>query len=126
MIDKEADRMRKRKNELIAAIQSVRQHLVEAEEAANNQTHVSEGAQRHRMLLDCQLQQLLKEYAQAHSIIEDRRDAKAEQKTGVKQVKVKEVTVGNLKLSAAAACWQGNKDFQEDRFVLEMEIESPE
>lgn len=118
--------MRKRKNELIAAIQSVRHHLVEAEEAINSQTNVNEAVQRHRMLLDLQLQQLLREYAQAHSVIEDRRDAKEQAKTGVKKIKFKEVTIGNVKLTAAASSWQGNKDFQEDRYVIDILIKSPE
>merc|ERR1719460_2228162 len=74
--------MRKRKNELIAAIQSVRQHLVEADEALQTQVHVNESVQKQRMLLDLQLQQLLKEYAQAQERIEDRHDEKVAKKTG--------------------------------------------
>jgi protein phosphatase 2C len=127
MLDKEEDRMRKRKNEIISAVQSVRQHLVEADEALQTQVHVNESVQRQRMLLDLQLQQLLREYAQAQSIIEDSRDMKEVKKTGVgKPPKLHEVTVGRLVLTAAAASWQGNKDVQEDRYVIDIELESPE
>jgi protein phosphatase 2C family protein 2/3 len=127
MMDKEGDRMRKRKNELIAAIQSVRQHLVEADEALQTQVHVNESVQKQRMLLDLQLQQLLKEYAQAQERIEHRHDEKVAKKTGVeKPAKMREVTVGGLKMTAAAASWQGNKEMQEDRYIIDIDIKSPD
>lgn len=126
MMDKEEDRMRKRKNEIIAAVQSVRQHLVEADEALQSQTSVNESLQRQRLLLDLQLQQLLKEYAQAQSILEDNRDVKEVKRSGVeKPAKFAEVTVGRLVLTAAAASWQGNKDMQEDRYILNIELDAP-
>lgn len=126
MMDKEEDRMRKRKNEIIAAIQSVRHHLVEADEVLqNNQAVVNENVQRQRMLLDLQLQQLLREYAQAQAIIEDRHDLKVAKRTGLeKPEKFREVTVGKIKLTAAAASWQGNKEMQEDRYVIDIELTS--
>merc|ERR1719446_820863 len=127
MGEKEGDRMRKRKNELISAIQSVRQHLVEADEALQTQVHPNETVQRQRMLLDLQLQQLLKEYAQAQSIMEDRNETLNEKKTGMKKrIKFREVTIGKIKLTAAAASWQGNKDFQEDRYVVDIDIKAPD
>lgn len=126
MMDKEEDRMRKRKSELIAAIQSVRQHLVEADEALHKDSD-NESAQRQRLLLDLQLQQLLREYAQAHEKIEDRTEARAAQKSGVeKPAKFREVTVGRVKLTAGAASWAGNKDFQEDRYIVKMDISAPD
>jgi len=119
--------MRRRKNEIIAAVQSVRQHLVEADEALQSQTSVNESVQRQRLLLDLQLQQLLREYGQAQSILEDSRDAKEAKRSGVEKAsKFAEVTVGRLALTASASSWQGNKDFQEDRYVINIEIESPE
>jgi len=70
---------------------------------------------------------LLREYGQAQSIMEEGRDAKQAKRSGVeKPTKFSEVTVGRLALTAAAASWQGNKDMQEDRYMINIEIESPE
>ena len=34
--------------------------------------------------------------------------------------------MSNMALSAGACSWQGNKDVQEDRFALDIELEGPQ
>lgn len=127
MMDKQEDIMRKRKSELIAAVQNVRQRLHDAEEALQSQVHVSQQLWNQRLLLEMQLQQLLREYGQAHEIIEESREARESKRNGTeKRVKKREVKVGKLMFTAGAASWQGNKDFQEDRYVVDIALESPE
>merc|ERR1719162_1245981 len=43
-----------------------------------------------------------------------------------RQVRNHEIRIGRLILNASAASWQGNKDVQEDRYILDIELESPE
>mmetsp|Transcript_83463 Transcript_83463/g.232834 ORF Transcript_83463/g.232834 Transcript_83463/m.232834 type:complete len:461 (-) Transcript_83463:64-1446(-) len=125
--EKREDRMRKRKKELIVAARSVRQQICDAEEALQSQTAVNEIMQNQKGVLELQLQQLLGEYGQAQEIIEACRlvrEAK-ENDTDLPRV-THEARVGKLALSAGVACWQSNKDVQEDRYIVDIEFESPD
>jgi protein phosphatase 2C family protein 2/3 len=66
------------------------------------------------------------EYGQAQQIIEEHSDSKITKKIGLAKRKLCEFTMGRLKVTAAAGSWWGNKDFQEDRYVIDMEVKSPE
>mmetsp|Transcript_100330 Transcript_100330/g.189291 ORF Transcript_100330/g.189291 Transcript_100330/m.189291 type:complete len:447 (-) Transcript_100330:68-1408(-) len=127
MMDKQEDLMKKRKSELIAAVQSVRTHIMDAEEALQTQVQLNENVQNKRMVLEMQLRQLLHEYGQAQEIVEDSRLTRECRRSGVrKQERHREARVGRLALTAGATAWQGNKDVQEDRYLLDIDLDSPE
>lgn len=119
--------MKKRKKELVMACRNLRAQIVDYEEAMQSQPVVSETAQGQRLILEMQLQQVLGEYGQAQEFLEFARDLREAKQTGVdRPPRTRETRVGKLELSAGVACWQSNKDVQEDRFILDIEFESPE
>jgi len=119
--------MQKRKKELILAARSVRQQIVEADEALQSQVLVNETVQHQKIILEMQLQQLLSEYGMAQEIVELAREARESRLAGLdRPARSREVRVGKLALTAGVACWQSNKDVQEDRYILDIEVESPE
>mmetsp|Transcript_26389 Transcript_26389/g.61999 ORF Transcript_26389/g.61999 Transcript_26389/m.61999 type:complete len:467 (-) Transcript_26389:74-1474(-) len=127
ILERREDKMTKRKKELIMAARSIRQQIVEAEEALQSQAVVNETVQHQKILLEMQLQQLLGEYGQAQEIVELAREAREARLAGVdRPLRTREVRVGKLALTAGVASWQSNKDVQEDRYVLDIEVESPE
>lgn len=119
--------MRKRKRELIMAARSVQHLLAEADEALQSQVLVNEIVQNQRTVLEMQLQQLLGEYGQAQGIIEECRETKEAKLAGVDRPKhIREARVGKLVITAGVASWQSNKDVQEDRYLIDVDLESPE
>jgi len=114
--------MRKRKRDLIMACRSLRQQILESDEAGQ----VSDAGICQRKLLEIQLQQVLGEYGQAQEYLEMARLNRHTKETGIEPPpRSREVRIGNLSLSAGAACWQSNKDVQEDRFILDIEFKTP-
>jgi len=127
ILERREEKMQKRKKELIMAARAVRQQIVEAEEALQSQVMVNETVQHQKIILDMQLQQLLSEYGQAQEIMELAREAREARIAGVdRPLRQRQVRVGKLALTAGVASWQSNKDVQEDRYILEIEVESPE
>jgi len=119
--------MRKRKRELVMACRHLRQQILESDEALQSQTVVNDMGQSQRMVLEMQLQQVLGEYGQAQEILELARESREARHNDFERApRTREVRVGKLELSAGVACWQSNKDVQEDRFILDIELESPE
>jgi len=126
-LEKREDRMRKRKRELIMACRNLRQQIMALEEEQQAEAVVSEVGQSQRMILEMQLQQVLGEYGQAQEYLESARDLREARQNGVDvPPRTREVRVGKLTLTAGVACWQSNKDVQEDRYMLGIEVESPE
>lgn len=126
-LEKREDKMRKRKRDLILAARTVRQRICESDEALENQTVVNEIVQMQRKVCEMQLQQLLGEYGQAQEVIEGCREAReARQGSAERPRHKREARVGRLALTAGVASWQSNKEVQEDRYILEIELESPE
>jgi len=127
-MDRRDEKMKRRKQDLIYAVQSVRQQLADNEEAL--QTAAANGAtalENQRMILGMQLQQLSMEYGQAQEIIESTREAREARRTGYElPPNTADARVGNLSLSAGAASWQSNKDVQEDRYIINIPLESSE
>jgi len=112
---------------LVMACRHLRQQILESDEALQSQTVVNDMGQSQRMVLEMQLQQVLGEYGQAQEILELARESREARHNDFERApRTREVRVGKLELSAGVACWQSNKDVQEDRFILDIELESPE
>eukprot|EP00927_Polykrikos_kofoidii_P031893 TRINITY_DN27313_c0_g1_i1.p1 TRINITY_DN27313_c0_g1~~TRINITY_DN27313_c0_g1_i1.p1 ORF type:complete len:457 (-),score=112.91 TRINITY_DN27313_c0_g1_i1:195-1517(-) len=125
-LEKREDKMRKRKKELIMAVRSVRHQIYEADEALQSQTVVNDMVQNQKGILELQLQQMLGEYGQAQEIIEASKEIRDAREAGVEPPRhVREMRVGNVILTAGVASWQSNKEVQEDRYVLGMELKAP-
>lgn len=114
--------MAKRKKELIMAARTVRMQIMDTEEEMQS----SNAAQNQKIVLDMQLQQLLGEYGQAQEVIEMSKEAREAKKSGKGRPQhFIEKKVGKLALTAGVACWQSNKDVQEDRYILDIEVDTP-
>lgn len=114
-----------RKDNLRAAIQAMRHHIVEADATLGEQTSPNENLQNQRTILEMQLRQLLGEYALIQGLLEDIRDAKeAKRRGGAGPTRALEVTVAGIALSAGAASWMGNKDVQEDRDIVRIALKA--
>jgi len=124
--DKQDELTYQRKAELKLAVHCMRSRIVEMD--ADERAYQSEEGQSHRTLMEMQLRQLLFEYGQAQETIEENRPQRSRKRraAAVKAALQQEKQVGRLALMAGAASWQGNKDVQEDRYLLDLELESPE
>lgn len=126
-MEKREDKMRKRKRELIMAARTIRQLIMEREEEIQAQVSTAETAATQRTVLQMKLQQLLREYGMAQEVIEACRQLREAKEAGQDAPSpTREARVGKLQLTAGAACWQSNKDVQEDRYILDIALESPE
>mmetsp|Transcript_21131 Transcript_21131/g.39729 ORF Transcript_21131/g.39729 Transcript_21131/m.39729 type:complete len:475 (+) Transcript_21131:28-1452(+) len=127
--DKQDELIYQRKAELKLAVHYLRQRAVEMDAELERQAQ-SEVMQSQRTLLEMQLRQLLFEYGQAQETIEENRQQRSRRRRGgaqpPKAVLAQEKQVGRLAFMAGAASWQGNKEVQEDRYLLDLELESPE
>jgi len=127
--EKRETNMKRRKKELIMAARVVRERIMEADEALQDERFAESqipAVQNQKAVWELQLQQLLGEYGQAQEIIENSKLAKEEKQSGVVKPKLHEVQVGKLLLSAGTACWQSNKDVQEDRYIIDIEVNAPD
>lgn len=126
-MERREDKMQKRKRDLILAARAVRQQIAEAEDALQSQANVNETVQHQKIILEMQLQQLLGEFGQAQETIEEARETREAKHSGLERPsRNREARVGKLALTAAVASWQSNKDVQEDRFILDIQLESPD
>eukprot|EP00931_Biecheleriopsis_adriatica_P105820 TRINITY_DN80342_c0_g1_i1.p1 TRINITY_DN80342_c0_g1~~TRINITY_DN80342_c0_g1_i1.p1 ORF type:complete len:469 (+),score=131.04 TRINITY_DN80342_c0_g1_i1:27-1409(+) len=118
-----------RKAELKLAMHMLRGRVMEMDAELEGQV-VEEEVRSHRTLLEMQLRQLLFEYGQAQETIEENRSHRSSRKRRAQQPSraslAQEKRVGRLSLMAGAASWQGNKEVQEDRYHLDIDLESPE
>lgn len=127
VLEKREDKMKKRKRELILAARTVRQLICEREEELQSQVVINEVAHTQRTVLQMKLQQLLREYGMAQEVIEACRQTREAKEAGLERAPRSRATrVGKLELSAGAASWQSNKEVQEDRYILDLEVESTE
>ncbi|CAE8617825.1 unnamed protein product, partial [Polarella glacialis] len=80
-----------------------------------------------RTLMEMQLRQMLFEYGQAQEMIEDARCSRHSRRRKHQPIRATlpvEKRVGRLSLAAGVASWQGNKDVQEDRYIIDMDLKS--
>jgi len=131
---KQDEEITQKKDELRKAIAALRKQIQDVDVAIGKQVLPDEELQSQRTTLELKLRQALSEYGQAQEKLEASRHQQiAERSAGagvpsslIKRSEVHETRVGRLIVSAGAASWQGNKDVQEDRYILDVELEAPE
>jgi len=124
---KQDEENQKQKEELRHAISQVRKQIQELDRADAPEKEV----QNQRSMLELKLRQALGEYGQAQEKLEGSRSLQVAERNGTavaggipKKTEVFETRVGNLLISAGAATWQGNKEMQEDRYILDIHLEA--
>jgi len=123
-LQKQDEEIQHKKEELRQAIAAVRKQIQDLEGTKDSQGQ--------RTALELKLRQALGEYGQAQEKLEaSRHQQLAERSAGnssanMKRSEVHETSVGRLAVSVGAASWQGNKDVQEDRYMVDVELEAPE
>jgi len=127
--DKQDEMIHQRKAELKLAVHYLRARAMEMDAELEGQVQ-NEAMQSQRTLLEMQVRQLLFEYGQAQETIEEYRSHRSSRRRRgpqpPKAVLSQEKQVGRLAFTAAAVSWQGNKEVQEDRYMLDLDLESPE
>jgi len=123
-LDKQDELVAQHKQEVLANVHSLRKQL---NDAVIDPSRCA--------ALEGQLRQLLGEYGMAQEMLEHSRTlrgngggggSRAAGATCRRQPTSHEIRVGNLVLDLGAACWQGGKEVQEDRYVLDLDLRSPE
>eukprot|EP00408_Alexandrium_pacificum_P023590 CAMPEP_0171182676 /NCGR_PEP_ID=MMETSP0790-20130122/14890_1 /TAXON_ID=2925 /ORGANISM="Alexandrium catenella, Strain OF101" /LENGTH=459 /DNA_ID=CAMNT_0011647637 /DNA_START=159 /DNA_END=1538 /DNA_ORIENTATION=- len=125
-LQKQDEEIQQKKEELRQSISIVRKQLQELDGAKD--------VQGQRTTLEMRLRQALGEYGHAQEKLEASRHQQVAERSGgagngssnLKRTEVHETTLGRLAVSVGAATWQGNKDVQEDRYVINVELEAPE
>lgn len=93
-----------------------------------------EELQGHRSSLEVKLRQAIGDYGTAQEKVEAARGQQVTELAGgvvassgiSKRSEMHETSVGRLVISVGAASWQGNKDVQEDRYMVDVELEAQE
>lgn len=116
-VDRQGELVQQHKQEVLAGVAALRQQLHEAAMSP-------EGSSSRCAALESQLRQLLGEFGMAQEMLEHNRALRepAEFRTPTSH----EARVGRLGLDIGVACWQGGKEVQEDRFILDLQLTSPE
>lgn len=125
-LQKQDEEIQHKKEELRHAISTVRKQLQETEGVKD--------LQGQRATLEMRLRQAMGEYGQAQEKLEaSRHQQVSERAAGAgnasanrQRSEVHETSIGRLVVSVGAASWQGNKDVQEDRYIINVELEAPE
>lgn len=108
------------KQEMQVGIGALRQQIQQLGEPTDA------SSQSRRVALETQLRQLLGEFAQAQEMLEHIRVSKSTSYSQARPPTRHDSSVGQLAIEVGAACWQGGKDFQEDRYILNLALTSPE
>jgi len=121
-LDRQDDVIRRHKDDVVSGVNRLRQQLHDAVSSPNPVTNSRAPA------IETQLRQQLGEFSQAQEAIEYRR-ASSDPAKQIRNAQVgtlrptrHEMRCGRLVLEAGAACWQGSKETNEDRFVLDIEL----
>lgn len=134
-LQKQDDLVHQRKEDIRGAVSSLRQQIQALDMELADQVPPNEKAVQRKTFLELQMRQLLGEYGQAQEMVEESRltregggqgRRKAARTALGRAATAREVTAAKLKLEAGVACWQGNKEMQEDRYMLNMDLVSPE
>jgi serine/threonine protein phosphatase PrpC len=129
---KQDEEIQKQKEELRQAISGVRKQIGDLDIQISKQV-VSENKdlQSQRSVLEMKLRQSLGEYGQAQEKLEGSRFQQVAERNNPgggsllpQKAEVFETRVGKLLISAGAASWQGNKEVQEDRYILDIQLEA--
>mmetsp|Transcript_51146 Transcript_51146/g.95834 ORF Transcript_51146/g.95834 Transcript_51146/m.95834 type:complete len:446 (+) Transcript_51146:41-1378(+) len=125
--DRQDEFIKEHKEEVVNNVHRLRQQMLEAMNSPNPVTNSRAGA------LEAQLRQQLGEFGQVQEALEHRRAARgsdpARLARGAEAAKCpnlrplhRELKVGHLTIELGAACWQGGKETNEDRFALDLEL----
>lgn len=135
-LQKQEEDINKKKGELLQIISGVRKQLQELEVANSKQVLPEEELQAQRSVLEGKLRQAYVEYGGAQEKLEASRQQGATERSNAqgdaprqhptKRAEVLESGVGGLAISVGAATWQGNKDVQEDRYMINITLEAPD
>lgn len=129
---KQDEEIQKQKEELRQASGTVKKQIQEIDIQISKQV-VSENKdlQSQRSMLELKLRQAVSEYGQAQEKLEASRFQQMCERNNPggssglpKKAEVHETRVGKLLISAGAASWQGNKEVQEDRYILDIQLEA--
>jgi serine/threonine protein phosphatase PrpC len=127
---KQDEENQKQKEELRTAIHAFRKQMQDVEVQISKQSEPGQDLQNQRQMLELKLRQAVGEYSGAQEKLEASRIMQIQERTGAggsglpKKAEAFETRVGKLLISAGAASWQGNKDVQEDRYILDIQLES--
>lgn len=127
---KQDEENQKQKEELRGAIAQVRKQVQDCDGRIHDAPN-DKDVQNQRSALELKLRQALGEYGQAQEKLEASRVMQVAERNGTagatgipKKAEVFETRCGKLLISAGAASWQGNKDVQEDRYILDIQLEA--
>lgn len=133
-LQKQEEENQQRKEELRQAVSSVRRQVQEIEEKIGKVAVPDQGLESQRANLEMKCRQAMAEYGQVQEKLEiSRHQQLCERATSGPNgnnppwllTGEHETTCGRLLMSAGAASWQGNKDVQEDRFLVDVELQAP-
>lgn len=128
-LEKQNELIQQHKNQVLTVIHTLRQQLHEVASGVRPASAVDGGSQP---ALEGKLRQLLGEYSQAQEMLEHGiRTSGGGFATGSPASAVRpplrcEARVGRFVVEVGATAWLGSKDVQEDRFALDIELQSPE
>jgi len=131
-LQKQDEAIQQKKEEMRKAIGVVRKQLQDMEHAIAKSPN-EEGLTSQRTSLELKMRQAVGEYGQAQEKLEASRHMQAMERGGTatntataltKMTQTHETRVGNLNVSVGAATWQGNKEVQEDRLMMDIKLES--
>jgi len=128
-VAKQDEEMSQRKEELRLVVVAVRRQAHELETAISKQVLHDEDLANQRTALELKLRKALAEYSDVQEKLEASRGQQIAERAAAsgarRPAEVQETRLGRLALSAGAATWQGNKDVQEDRFMIDIQLEAP-
>mmetsp|Transcript_20537 Transcript_20537/g.57026 ORF Transcript_20537/g.57026 Transcript_20537/m.57026 type:complete len:473 (+) Transcript_20537:67-1485(+) len=128
--DEETQQKKEESRQIIAA---VRKQIQDVEQAIGKQVLPDDELHSQRSALELKLRHALGDYGQSQEKLEASRNLQWAERAGsgstsgpanMKRSEAHDTRVGRLVVSAGAASWQGNKEVQEDRYILDIELEA--
>uniref|UniRef100_A0A6U6SV67 PPM-type phosphatase domain-containing protein n=1 Tax=Zooxanthella nutricula TaxID=1333877 RepID=A0A6U6SV67_9DINO len=128
-LQRQEEDINKKKEELRQAILGVRRQIHDVEASIARKALSDDEAQGQRTTLELKLRQAVGEYGQVQEKLEMSRHQQVSERgnssTFLKLSETHETHVGRLQVSVGAATWQGNKEVQEDRYMMNVQLEAP-
>lgn len=127
---KQDEEIHLKKDELRQTIAMARKQLQGVEVAINKPGSNESDLLSHRQSLELKLRQCANDYGSWQEKLEASRYQQMFDRAAVagapplKPVEVHETQLGSLMFSSGAATWQGNKDVQEDRYILDIKLDA--
>eukprot|EP00928_Gymnodinium_smaydae_P089150 TRINITY_DN73150_c0_g1_i1.p1 TRINITY_DN73150_c0_g1~~TRINITY_DN73150_c0_g1_i1.p1 ORF type:complete len:475 (-),score=88.01 TRINITY_DN73150_c0_g1_i1:101-1525(-) len=124
------EEIQQKKEECRQAANLARKQLQDVEAAIGKQVPPDQELNDKRGVLDTRMRQAMLEYGQQQERLEVSRMQQTAERAGseirpTRTTQAYETRLGPLLVSAGVASWQGNKDVQEDRFIMEVNLKGP-